>query len=121
MKKILFACLLGILCFTACQPRELPSKINITESEIELRVSHQSTKPELDKFKSELEAQGFKMDFTGSEFGPDGKVTNLKFSVTTPKNSGAAGGAKFSDLKYNYYGFVYNKERGEITVGELKD
>jgi hypothetical protein len=121
MKNIILIALFGFLFVTACQPRELPSQINVSPQSIELKVSHQSNQAELDKFKADLEKEGFTMDFTGSEFNPDGKIKILKFEVRTPKKTGAASTVEFSKLKYNYYGFTYDRVKGIITVGEQEE
>jgi uncharacterized protein YxeA len=120
MKKILIFTLV-ILLYSACQPRELPSKISISETNVTLKVSHQSTKLELDNFKAQMIEKGFKVDFTGSEFDETGKITKLKYSITTPKGGGGSATVEFSKLKYNYYGFSYDMPTGQFIVGEQEE
>jgi uncharacterized protein YxeA len=120
MKKLLIFTLFVIL-YTACQPRELPSKIAISETNITLKISHQSNKAELDNFKTQMEQKGFKVDFSGSEFDENGQIEKLQYSINTPKGGGGSATVEFSKLKYNYYGFTYDIPTGQFTVGEQAD
>jgi hypothetical protein len=121
MKNTVLIFLLALITFCACQPRELPSKISVSDTNVTLKVSHQSTKAELDTFGMSLISKGYKVDFKGSEFDEDGKIKKLQYSITTPKGGGGSSTVEFSKLKYNYYGFSYDIQSGQFTVGEQKD
>ena len=79
MKNVLFA-MMSILIL-GCQPKDLPTELIQSEGFASMKVSHLTTKAELESMSQKLATQEIKIDYSGSVFFDDGKIQKLKLYV----------------------------------------
>ena len=91
-----------------CQPKELPSVLTIDGEHIVFKVSHQTTKTELDSFTRELLAKNIVLDLSGTTYLKEGTLQQLKFAVMLADGTIGTKSADLVGLQYRYYGFEYN-------------
>jgi len=107
MKSITF--LFFALFLSACSPKDLPTVAEHSADNVLLKLSHQSTKAEMESFARLIEDYGLEMDYSESEFFETGTLRNLKLKVMTPVGGGSTTADQVT-LQYKYYGFHYQKE-----------
>ena len=98
--------LLGILLLS-CEPKDLPT-VKVLESERAiLKLSHQSTKTEMEEYARDLNRNlGIKFDFTQSLFFDNGLLRSLNFQIVNPDGSGGRAAADLMNLQHSYVGFI---------------
>lgn len=106
MKHLLFLGLI-LVSFCTCKPKELPTVMEITEEKVVLKLSHMSTKAEMQSFKDKITSMDFNMDFSGSEFFDNGNLRRLNLRVACPNGTSGATSADGVTLQFKYYGFTY--------------
>ena len=99
---------IALFIISGCQPKELPSILNIQRDYIVCKVSHLTTKTEIDDFTRKLAAINVRLDLAGTTYLKDGKLQNLKFVVSLPNGMIGTAAADIVGLQYRYYGFEYN-------------
>lgn len=111
---------ISILCLvmTSCEPKVLPTVIDVQPSEITVKFSHMSTMMEVAQAAMFCSEQGVDMQYVGSEFFDDGRIRKLSLQVTLPNKSGGKTSADVTNLQYSYYGFTLSKE-GRFKIGQL--
>ncbi|HMT53091.1 MAG TPA: hypothetical protein PKD16_07270 [Saprospiraceae bacterium] len=118
MKNVLFA-MMSILVL-GCLPKDLPTELIQSEGFASMKVSHLTTKAELESMSQKLATQEIKIDYSGSVFFDDGKVQKLKLYVVTPEGNTGATAADVVTLQFKYFGFIYQKDGNPtFKIGEL--
>lgn len=102
----------------SCEPKDLPTIVEISEGSAVVKFSHQSTMTDVTSAAMELDQQNIKMDFIGSGFFEDGKLRELSLKVTLPNGTTGTTKADLSSLQFKYYGFTLSKE-GHFKVGNF--
>ena len=102
-----FSCLLSM--FISCSPKELPTIFENTDDKIVVKLSHQTTKAEIDNIIAELKAKKIQMDVTGSKFFDDNKLRSLKLTAMWPDGTVGNIAADLMNLQFKYCGFVYDR------------
>lgn len=108
--KLHLTCFLLIALFviSGCQPKELPSILTFQGGHIVCKVSHMTTKTEMDAFTRKLAANNVRLDLSGTTYLKDGKLQNLQFVVSLPNGMIGTAATDIVGLQYRYYGFEYN-------------
>jgi hypothetical protein len=117
MKHILIV--IFAIIFNGCMPKDLPTQSSINDQKITVKLSHMTTKTELEKISSELQAQNIIMDFSRSKFFDDGKLKTLSLHVAG--EGGVPSGTSSADLmaiQFHYYGFELNSD-GYFKIGVM--
>ncbi|MFN8337777.1 MAG: hypothetical protein U0T36_02040 [Saprospiraceae bacterium] len=118
MKFIFFV--IVFVSIYACQPKDLPTELKQSDGFASMKVSHLTTKQELQEMAQKLAAQEIKIDYSSSEFFDDGKLRNLKLSVVTPGGSSGATNVDGVTLQFKYFGFMYQKDGNPtFKIGEM--
>lgn len=118
MKNIFL--LLSISLLFGCQPRDLPTVFNMSDGYALMKVSHMTTRDELNNISQKLKTQNIELDFSASEFFDNGKLRTLKLSVTTPDGNRGVTGADQVGLQYKYFGFLYQRSgTPAFKIGEM--
>ena len=99
---------IALFIISGCQPKELPSILTIHGDHIVCKVSHMTSKTEIDDFTRKLAAINVRLDLAGTTYLKDGKLQNLKFVVSLPNGMIGTAAADIVGLQYRYYGFEYN-------------
>lgn len=107
-----------LLLLHSCQPKELPTLTEINDKIVSVKLSHQTTKNELESIASQVSKYNIKMDYSGSTFFEDGKLRILSLIVTTPTQSGRTN-ADLMGLQYRYIGFEYEAVQDKFRIGEM--
>lgn len=109
MKLSMSAFLIIVLfAIMGCQPKSLPGIMTIEGDHIVCKVSHETTKTELEEFTKKLAAINIRMDLTGTAYLEDGRLQKLQFVVSLPNGMIGTAAADIVGLQYRYYGFEYN-------------
>lgn len=111
----------SLLVFLAsCQPKDLPTVFTQSEGYAMMKISHETTKTELEQMSVKLAKQGIKIVFSSSEFFEDGKIRNLKLGVETPDGNRGSTSADLVVLQFKYYGFIYQKDGNPVfQIGNI--
>jgi len=117
--KIIVALSLLVL-ITSCQPKDLPTVFTQSEGYALVKISHETTKTEMEEMATKLAEQGIKIIFSNSEFFEDGKIRNLKLGVETPDGNRGSTSADLVVLQFKYYGFIYQKDGNPVfQIGNI--
>ncbi|MBK9256313.1 MAG: hypothetical protein IPM42_12565 [Saprospiraceae bacterium] len=117
--KIVFSVFL-VLTIMSCQPKELPTILEQSDGYVLMKLSHQTTKTELESMSIKLANQNIEMDYSNSEFLEDGRLRILKLVVKTPDGSTGTTSADIVNLQYKYFGFLYDKAGAPVfRIGEM--
>ncbi|MBC7885907.1 MAG: hypothetical protein H7X99_10555 [Saprospiraceae bacterium] len=118
MKNTLIICLLLVL--SSCQPKELPTIFEFSDGYALVKLSHQSTKGEMESMFGKLDSLGYTCDYLQSEFFKDGKLRRLRLTVVCPDGKGGFTSPDLAKLQFRYYGFQYQKTGSPIfKIGAL--
>jgi len=109
MKYILFSLSL-IFILASCQPKSLPTVFEVREGYALLKASHEITRVELEKIKSQLAEHDFILDYSKSQFYEDDKIKVLALSLQTPTGQIGSTSADLVTIQYKYYGFRYDSQ-----------
>lgn len=102
--------------FTSCQPKSLPTIINFDENKIVVKLSHESTKKEIQEIIELLSGYNAILNTESSEFFEDGKLRDLNLRLTLPNGKGGALSAKLTNIQFNYYGFILSiDDNGNVS------
>lgn len=112
MKTVFFIFVLALTI--SCSPKELPTLFENTEDKIVVKLSHQTTKAEIDNIIAELKNKNIQMDVTGSKFLDDNRLRSLKMAAVWPDGMGGTITADLMNLQFKYCGFVYEKNGNPI-------
>lgn len=112
MKTVFFIFVLALTI--SCAPKELPTIFENTEDKIVVKLSHQTTKAEIDNIIAELKNKNIQMDITGSLFLDDNRLRSLKMAAVWPDGMGGTIAADLMNLQFKYCGFVYEKNGNPI-------
>lgn len=91
----------------ACSPKDLPTEFSTSAEASVLKVSHMTTKSELETISKSLLLSDIILEYDQSEFFEDGRLRTLRLKVLTPAGSGQTS-ADLTNLQYKYYGFIYD-------------
>ena len=109
-----------LILLSSCQPKDLPTVFTQSEGYALMKISHQTTKTELEQMSIKLAEQGINITFSNSEFFEDGKIRNLKLGVETPDGNRGSTSADIVVLQFNYYGFIYQKDGNPVfQIGNI--
>lgn len=108
--KINFSLLLFALVFVSCTPKELPTIFNNTDDYIEVKLSHQTTKQEIEKITQELAVKGITVDTKGTTYFEDGRLKSLVLTAVWKDGTGGKITSDLMNLQFKYCGFVYKRE-----------
>lgn len=100
--------------FVSCTPKELPTLFENTDDKIVVKLSHQTTKAEIDNIIAELKQKNIQVDVTGSKFLDDNRLRSLKLAAVWPDGMGGTITADLMNLQFKYCGFVYEKNGNPI-------
>lgn len=101
--------ILTCLLMASCQPKDLPTQIDIKENYALVKMSHMTTKSEMERIKKELKMKcGLDFNYGKSFFFEDGKLRGLSFQFTNKEGKGGSASADLMSLQNNYYGLLYN-------------
>ncbi len=106
MKNILLA----FLCVTiiSCQPKDLPTVVDIQSDYALVKISHMTTKAELEKIKNDLKTiTHLDFEYGASTFFEDGKLKTLAYGIKGNIGSGSAT-ADLMSIQFHYYGLIYD-------------
>ncbi len=120
MKRILTFCTIAFL-ISSCQPKNLPTISDIHSDYAEVKISHMTTKTELNEIKTKLKTiSNIDLIYDQSQFFEDGKIQNLKIGVIMPDGTEGSGSADLLNLQFKYYGFEYNsKGNPSFKIGAI--
>jgi hypothetical protein len=119
MKITRFLSLMILLqIIVGCQPKELPTMIEINDKIVKVKLSHQTTKAELETISQQVVKYGVTMDYSSSTFFDDGKLRILSLLVTTPTHSGKTN-SDLMGIQYRYVGFEYDPINNLFGIGEM--
>lgn len=119
--KHLFILLFSI-SLVACNPKSLPTVFVQKNNYALLKVSHETSKDELQRIKEQLENQDITMDYSSSSFFDNGRLQILKLLVTTPEGHTGQTTADIVNLQFRYYGFKYDKDGAPVfKIGEIQE
>lgn len=117
--KYFFFFAIGIL-IVSCQPKDLPTVLDMSDGYALMKVSHMTTKSELKVIADKLASMEISMDYSGSDFFDDDKLQKLKLYVVTPEGVKGATTADIVALQFRYFGFLYQKDGSpSFKIGEL--
>lgn len=118
MKNIVF--LIVATTLFSCMPKELPTVLTMSDDQVTMKVSHQTTQEELTSMASKLEQQNIKIDFTGSTFFKNDRLQKLILRVTMADGTSGMTTADIVALQYRYFGFLYQKAGSPaFKIGEI--
>ena len=100
--------LLGLLIIS-CSPKELPTIVSMDTNKIEVKLSHQTSRSEIESVQKILkENYNTELDMSKSTFFEDGKIRDLALQVRASDGTGGTVNAMLSSLQYVYAGFELN-------------
>jgi len=119
--KQLFTLSILTLLIVGCQPKNLPTISDIHSDYAKVKISHLTTKDEMENIKSKLKSvSNIEFDFSQSIFFEDGKIQILKVGVILPDGSRGSGSADLVTLQFKYYGFEYHpKGNPSMRIGTI--
>lgn len=101
-------------------PKELPPSLDVNGNNITMKVSHQSTKEELEKWQKDLSMKNIEFNFSKSEFFDDGKIRKLSFTVLFPDGTQGSATGDLVAIQYRYFGFIYTpQEAVAFSIGDI--
>ena len=103
----------------ACMPKDLPTNVSISDQQIKVKLSHLTTRTELEQITSDLKSQNILMEYSRSQFFENGKLKSLSLQVAG--ENGKPAGSTVADLmgiQFHYYGFEL-KSNGYFKIGVL--
>ena len=104
MKQLIF--LFITFFYLSCQPKTLPTVINLNDENLTVKFSHESTRAEFEEVNKLLLNYDANLDYSVSKFFDDGKLRDLNIKLTLPNGAGGSLSANLTNLQYNYYGFI---------------
>ena len=111
--------LIGLMVFSvSCEPKNLPTVIDVKPEEVVIKFSHMSTMQEITNAAILCLQQNIDMQFTGTEFFDDGRVRKLALQVTLQNGQKGVTSADLATLQFKYYGFIIRKD-GRFKIGHL--
>lgn len=111
--------MLGLFVFlTSCEPKVLPTVVDVRPEEVIVKFSHMSDMGEMANAAMSCAQQNINMQYAGTEFFEDGRLRKLALQVTLPNGQKGTTSADLSTLQFKYYGFTINKE-GNFKIGHL--
>jgi len=114
--KHLFLAVFSFFLFASCNNKELPTKIELTDTSILVLLSYQSTQSEVEQLKTDLQSRyGLTVDDSGTRYFDDGKLRDLKLSVQNSSGKGGSVQAMLFALEKNYWGFQMKVVDGKIV------
>jgi hypothetical protein len=117
-----FYSVLLILGLLACNPKSLPTVFVQKDNYALLKISHETTKNELQQIKDQLENQKIMMDYSGSSFFDNDRIQILRLQIITPAGHTGQTNADIVNLQYRYYGFKYDKTGSPVfKIGEMPE
>lgn len=120
MKMKTLTPLIVLLVLISCSPKELPTVLENTDSRVVMKVSHMTTRAELDDLSAKLAQTGITVDYSGSEFFDNGRLRRLVLMVVTPEGNNGRTTADIVALQFRYFGFEYIKgKNGRFKIGEV--
>lgn len=106
-----------MVCLISCTAKELPVIVDVDKNYAEVKISHEATEKSLQIIQSDLKnIANIEMDFSKSTFLDDGRIQDLKITVTLPNGQRGSTQADLMTLQYKYYGFKYDPESQPIFV-----
>ena len=118
IQLVLLSCFIAL---SSCQPKDLPTQIQIGEKSAIVKLSYESTKDQIDSIKTVL-TQRHNVEFRTSNirYFEDGKLRTLNFSIHLPSGSHGKLQADLLNIQNNYYGFMYTDfNKGQLSVGQI--
>ncbi|MFZ1703585.1 MAG: hypothetical protein WAT79_04525 [Saprospiraceae bacterium] len=107
------------LANTSCEPKILPTVIEISPNEVLIKFSHMSNMEEFARVAMECAEYNINFQYTGSEFFQDKSLRNLAIQVTMPNGKSGSTKADLTTLQYKYYGIVA-KADGYFKIGHIE-
>lgn len=117
MLRLVFL-LSSITLLYSCEPKMLPTVIEISPQNVNVKFSHMSTMNEIAQAAMECAQIGINMQYAGSEFFDDGRIRKLAIQVTLPNGKSGNTSADLTTLQYKYYGFTMDPS-GSFKIGHL--
>lgn len=118
MYKLLFLFVLTSV-FWSCEPKNLPSVVQVTPDEVVIKFSHMSTLEDFAQAAMQCAQYNINFQYAGTEFFEDRKLRNLAIQVTTPGGQSGQATADLSKLQFAYYGFRYSSN-GYFKIGAIE-
>lgn len=103
----------------SCQPKSLPTFLETDQNFATVKVSHETTKTEMETIKDSLSKIGIDFDYSGSTFFDDSRLQTLNLAVTLSNGKIGTLTADAVNLQFKYFGFIYNSEK--FKIGEIMD
>lgn len=105
-----YLCLfIAIMAMASCEPKDLPTSIDIKDDYAVVKMSHMTTEDEMIKIQTLLKEKcEIDFNYSKSTFFEGGKLRSLSFEF---RNRDGHGGKAFADLmslQNHYYGMIYN-------------
>ncbi|KXK37161.1 MAG: hypothetical protein J5I52_01080 [Saprospiraceae bacterium] len=107
MKNVLFAIM--VLILASCQPKDLPTVLEVRDGYALMKISHQTTKDELKDIQQKLADYNIALSYEGSTFFDNNRLQNVVLQVKTPEGHSGNTKADIVALQYRYFGFLYQK------------
>lgn len=103
---------------TSCEPKVLPTVVDVRPEEVFIKFSHMSNMAEIAEAAMLCAQQNINMQYAGSEFFDDGRLRKLALQVTLPGGQAGTTSADLATLQFKYYGFKTGKD-GYFKIGHL--
>lgn len=118
MRFMCLALLLSLISIS-CSPKELPTVFSIDDNKIIVKLSHMTSKAELNDIQNKLIPYGLVLDYTGSTFFESKRLQLLKLSCLKDGVGGTVS-ADAASLQFRYYGFIYDlNSGGQVYFGSF--
>jgi hypothetical protein len=115
---VLFSILM--ITLASCMPKDLPTSISQKQDFALVKLSHMTTKDELQEIQQKLAEQGIGFNYEGSTFFEDNKLQKLSLMVSVPGGHSGRTTADIVALQFRYFGFLYQKGgRPVFKIGEM--
>jgi hypothetical protein len=102
----------------SCQPKDLPTVIDIKENAFTVKFSHMTTKSEIEDVAKKVAFTGGELDYSQSSFFDDGKLKTLKLTLKSPLGHVGTTRSELMGLQYGYVGFSFGPD-GSMSIGKM--
>jgi hypothetical protein len=90
----------------SCGPKVLPTSISLSDSYIDVKLSHETTKAELQNLATELNTRyNIKFDYIGSTFFDNDRARDLNISIKLPNGASGSVNGMLAIIEYKYIAF----------------
>lgn len=111
-----------MITLASCMPKDLPTSIFQKQDFALVKLSHMTTKDDLQEIQQKLAEQEIGFNYEGSTFFEDNKLQKLSLQVSVPGGHTGRTTADIVALQFKYFGFLYQKDGSPVfRIGEMTD